>query len=234
VGIAKRIKRIVSANINDLIEKAEDPETMVDQLIREMDESTISLRAEVARTIATENRITLRLEDARKQVRTWQESSEKAVRDGNDNIARKAIAEKLEAERRFAELETQHKEASGLSRMLKGRLLELEGKTEEVRRKKETLVARKRSAQSQKKILSATESFVHISPKDHGSLSETETQNPFRFESLEDEVMQVEAEAEALKEVTTRKPSLHQVFENSEKKQQVEDQLRELKEKLKA
>ena len=45
--------------------------------------------------------------------------------------------------------------------------------------------------------------------------------------------MQVEAEAEALKEVTTRKPSLHQVFENSEKKQQVEDQLRELKEKLK-
>ena len=161
MGIAKRIKRIISANINDLIEKAEDPETMVNQLIREMDESIISLRAEVAKTIATEKRVAHRVEDARKQVRTWQESSEKAVRDGNDDIARKAIAEKLEADRSFAELKNQHKEASDLSRMLKGRLLELEGKTEEARRKKETLVARKRSAQS----LSNRELRPHISER---------------------------------------------------------------------
>ena len=232
MSIAERIKRIISANINDLIEKSEDPETILKQLIREMDENIVRLRAEVAKTIATEKRIARRMEDAKRQVQRWQESSEKAVRDGNDDIARKAIAEKLEEERRFAELEDQHKKASAMSKTSKEQLVELEGKTGEARRKKEALIARKRSAQAQKETLSAKESLARMSRKSHELLSETGS--PLAFESLENEVMQVEVEAEALKEVTTRKPSLHQVFENSEKKQQVEDQLRELKEKLKA
>ena len=54
MSIFKRIQRIISANINNLIERAEEPEVMLKQLIREMDESIVSLKMEVAKAIAAE------------------------------------------------------------------------------------------------------------------------------------------------------------------------------------
>ena len=105
MGFLNRIKRIISANIDHVIENADEPEVMIEQLIGEMDEGIMNLRMETARTIAGEKRLTRRMEDSLAKIRTWKEESERAVLEGNDALARKAIANRLGEERAFADLE---------------------------------------------------------------------------------------------------------------------------------
>ncbi len=233
MSMLQRIKRIVSANINHLVGKAEDPEMMIKELIREMDESIITLRTEVAKAIAAEKRIGRRIEDVQRKVQSWQENSEKAVRDGDDDLARKAIERKLDEENRLPALKNEHRKAVDVSRTMKEHLRKLEDKIQEARRKKEILIARKRSAEARRAMLSATENFAHMSRKSDILLTEVESLSPVSFESLEEEVTQLEVEAEAMHEIMDERPSLEQVFEESKKKEKIEAQLKEIKRRLK-
>jgi phage shock protein A len=133
MGMLKRIKQIVSANINHLIEKAEDPERMLKQLIREMDENIINLRMKVAKGIAAEKRLARRTEETKAAVQTWQNNSEAAVAEGDDDLARKAIARRLYQESTLAELQEQHKKALAVSQTMKEHLRLLENKIQERR-----------------------------------------------------------------------------------------------------
>ena len=233
MSMLQRIKRIVSANINHLVGKAEDPEMMIKGLSREMDQSIITLRKEVAKAIAAEKRIGRRIEDVQRKVQSWQENSEKAVRDGDDDLARKAIERKLDEENRLPALKNEHRKAVDVSRTMKEHLRKLEDKIQEARRKKEILIARKRSAEARRAMLSATENFAHMSRKSDILLTEVESLSPVSFESLEEEVTQLEVESEAMHEIMDERPSLEQVFEESKKKEKIEAQLKEIKRRLK-
>lgn len=230
--ILQRIKRIISANINSLIDKAEDPETMLNQLIREMDESIIALRAEVAKAIAGEKRISRRINDTEKSVQVWQENSEKAVRDGCDDLARKALERRLQEQDKLPDLRQQHRKALNVCASLKEQLRVLEDKVQDARRKKEILVVRKRTAQAQQAILSATQTFSHAARRSDSLLTQFDVTMPVSVEFLEDEVIQLEADVEALGEAMGTEPSLEQVFEKSKAKERIDRELEELKRKV--
>jgi phage shock protein A len=233
MAIISRIKRIISANINNMIEKAEDPEALLKELIREMDDNIIKLRNEIVKAIASEKRLARQVEGVQKKVQTWQENSEKAVRDGNDELARKALGRKITEERKLPDLMEQHQRAVGSSASLKEQLRLLEDKVQDARRKNEILVARKRSAQAHQSLLTATQNFAAAARKSDALLAEAHLLTPGAFESIEDEVLRLETEAEAMQEIMHQEPSLEEVFERSKTNEAIERQLEELKNKFK-
>jgi phage shock protein A len=230
--IISRIKRIISANINNMIEKAEDPESLLKELIREMDENIIKLRNEIVKSIAAEKRLARQVEDVNKKVQIWQENSEKAVRDGNDELARKALGRKLVEERKLPELVAQHNRTLESSKTLKDQLRLLEDKVQDARRKNEILIARKRSAQAHQSLLTATQNFAAVARKSDAILAEAHLLTPGAFETLEDEVLRLETEADAMREIMHQEPSLEEVFERSRTDEAIERQLQELKNKF--
>jgi phage shock protein A len=165
MDIITRIKQVVSANIDALIEKAEDPETTIEQIIRDMDKAISDLKMEVARTIATEKRLARRIQESEGKIQSWQEESENAVMEGDDGLARKAIAKRLEEEKVLAELKDQHQRAADVSQTMKDHLRHLEDKTEHAKRQKEILIARKRMADAQKSVMNNSSRLQAVSRK---------------------------------------------------------------------
>src|SRR5437879_1200170 len=107
MGIFKRLQDIVSANLNDMVEQWEEPEPMLRQAVREMESAIGESKGEVARAMASEKLVLRDLEENRRQVRDWQERAEQALRAGDEGLARRALARRLEYEKIGAALEDQ-------------------------------------------------------------------------------------------------------------------------------
>jgi len=230
--IISRIKRIVSANINNLIEKAEDPETMLKQLIHEMDENIINLRNESIKALAMEKRFSRQIEALNKKIQTWQENSEKAVRDGDDTLARKALERKLQERRYLPDLLQQYTNAQEENIALKEQLRLLEDKVQEARRRKEILVARKRRAQNKQATALAARNFAEAAHKSNVLLTETDWERYGADLTFEDRILELETEAEAMKEILKQEPTLEDVFDKAKTKEEIERQLQEIKDKV--
>lgn len=226
MGVLKRVKRIISANIHHLIESAEEPEAAIEQLLTEMDEGIMNLRKEAARAIAVEKRLARRIEEMRARIQGLNEDSERAVKESNDDLARKLLAERFDEQRVLDELEVQHEKASTVSDAMKVELSSLEKKIEDARRQKEALTTRKRSAEAEKSSLSGhRESAASL-------LARTQTETFSEIEALEDEVLEMEDETEALREVMKTKPTTEQTLEDAAREEDIERVLREIRERL--
>lgn len=94
MGIMERFKDIMSANINALLDKAEDPEKMIDQYLRNMESDLGKVKAETASVIAEESRAKRALDECNANIAKMQTYAEKAINAGNDNDARQFLAQK--------------------------------------------------------------------------------------------------------------------------------------------
>lgn len=110
MGIIQRFKDIMSANINALLDKAEDPSKMIDQYLRNLESDLGKVKAETASIMAEEKRAKRELDECVAEVGKLQMYAEKAVAAGNDADARqfliqkKALAEKQQALQQAYEL----------------------------------------------------------------------------------------------------------------------------------
>ena len=91
MGIVNRISTIVKANLNDLLDRAENPEVMLDQYIRDLENAVAEAREELINAMADEKRLAAKLEERNRQVRMWQANAEQAVQLGKDEAARSAL-----------------------------------------------------------------------------------------------------------------------------------------------
>ena len=146
-NIFKRINDIISANINDLIDRVEDPERMIKQIIREMEESINRAKEGVIDAIASEKRLQKDLEHHRRQSAEWLHKAEEALNAEQDDLARMALTRKKEHDNILKALEPSWESAKATSEHLKAQLHALEAKLEEARRKRSSLVARQRAAE---------------------------------------------------------------------------------------
>lgn len=189
MNIFKRISDIVSANLNDLVEDYENPEQMLRQAIREMEDAISRARPDVAKAMANEKTISKELSANQAQVKTWETRAVAAVDAGDDALARKALERKREYEKIVAALQDQHVAASEASQALRRQLEAMEAKLADAQRRLSTLAARSRAAEIRTKM--ATADVAQLDEDDAFA----------KFERLSKKVETAEAEAEAMAEL---------------------------------
>lgn len=94
VSILKRFSDIMSANINSLLDKCEDPAKMVDQILRNLNDDLGKVKAETASIMAEETRAKRELDDCNKEIAKLLEYAKRAVEAGNDDDARLFLSKK--------------------------------------------------------------------------------------------------------------------------------------------
>jgi phage shock protein A len=231
MGIFKRLKDIITANIGDMLDKIEDPEHAIDQMIKEMEESILDLRKQTAAAIASSKMNAKKLEETLQEKSKWQKNAELAVTEGQDDLARKALAKKHEIDELVSQLNKQQEDEDNIIANMKSDLHLVEEKVQEARRKREILLMKKRATDSKKKML---ESKEKAQATFNGSASNII--NGFdSFSKYEDKIDRELAEIEARTELngTDKNVSLEKEFEHLQKDDDVEDELAALKKKIK-
>src|SRR3954449_7749966 len=92
MGMLDRVSTILRANINDMLDRAEDPEKMIRQLLQDMENQLIQVKTQVAASIADEQRLKERWQQNQQQANEWQGKAELAVAKGQDDLAKEALA----------------------------------------------------------------------------------------------------------------------------------------------
>lgn len=153
MGLFRRFGDIVSANLNDLVDRFEDPEKMLRQAIREMEEAVASALNGAAKVVANEKLLAQQLAENRRQAEHWHERACQAVRDGDDQRARRALVRKAEHEQLIPALEDQKTATQQAGRKLRRQIDGMRARLAEAKRKLATLSARNRAAESRRKLL---------------------------------------------------------------------------------
>jgi phage shock protein A len=189
MGILDRMALVIKSNLNSLINKAEDPEKMLDQILIQMRQQLMEAKREVAVTIADEKRLGMQLEAELEQVREWERRAVLSVQKGEDDLAREALRRKAEHEQIAIGYKKQWDAQKASAENLKNALRALSQKIEEAGRKKNLLIARQKRAEAQKHIhevmtgLSDTSAFEN-------------------FDRMSTRVEQLEAQASAALEIS--------------------------------
>ncbi len=219
-SIFKRISDVISANLNDLIDRVEDPERMIKQIIREMEENIGKAKAGVIEAIASEKQLQKDLEQHRRQSAEWQKKAEEALQVNKEELARAALMRKKEHDNIIKALEPSWAAAKNTSERLKTQLHALEAKLEEARRKRSTLVVRQRAAEARQHMDKTLANF------------QTGLDAQANFARMEDKVAEMEARVEAAAELSGDASQLEKDFLAMEVEQEVEDELAALKKKV--
>ncbi len=188
MGLFKRFKDALRANINELISKAENPEKMLNQIIMDMNEHLIEAKKSVASAIADEKRMERQMNDNRGKAQDWEDKAILAVKVGKDDLAKDALLRKEEYDTHARELEPQWNAQAESVNQIKESLKQLQRKIEEAQRKKNLLIARAKRAETQKKIQSMA-----------GSIADSTAFEA--FDRMASKVEQIEAEADAVSEL---------------------------------
>jgi phage shock protein A len=192
MGLFQRISDIISANLNEMTEGFEDPERMLKQAIREMEQSIADATQETAKVLANEKLLAKELANNERQADDWRKKAEQAVSAGDDNLARKALSRKQEHQKLVTALQDQVTSAQDASRTLKHQLEGMQAKLAEAKRNLATLSARQRAADFKKKM------HTNEVALETGAASDDAFA---KFERMREKVERAEAEAEALAEL---------------------------------
>ena len=151
MGILDRFTSIVKANINELLDKAEDPEKMVDQYLREMTESLAEVREATAGVMAEEKRCKKLLDENREETEKHEELARKALAAGNEADARVFLAKKQELAGRAEGLTVAYEGAKANADKMRQMHDKLVADIEELNARKATIKAKAAVAKTQAK-----------------------------------------------------------------------------------
>ena len=152
MGILDRFSTIVKANINALLDKAEDPGKMIDQYLTEMTESLAEVKRETAGVMAEETRTRSKVEANRAEVQKYADLAKKALQAGNEGDARVFIAKKQQLETAGQGLEEAYAVAKANAQKMREMHDKLVGDIEELKRRRETIKAKVAVARTQGKL----------------------------------------------------------------------------------
>jgi phage shock protein A len=216
MGILDRVSVLLRANMNDMIDRAEDPEKVVKQLIIDMNNQLLQVKTQVAASIADEKLLLQRYQDNEAKATDWQQRAELAVEKGQDDMAREALSRRNAFQQTADGFKTQYDQQSTEVEELKTALHQLEARIQEAQTKEELLIARSRRAKAE------TEIRTTLSGLNQNSALAS-------FDRIEEKVNQQEARAKALGELDT--DTTEHRFQLMEQETEVDKQLAALKEK---
>ncbi|MFC0272533.1 PspA/IM30 family protein [Metabacillus herbersteinensis] len=218
MSLFKRIRDNVMSNVNAALDKAEDPEKLLEQYLRDMSADILEAERAVAKQITVEKKFKMQLSDAEEMVEKRGEQALKALEAGNEDLARRALVDKQEYEKKLVELQGSYDAAKQNAEDLRSRLSEMKSEFEKMKHRKDTLKARASSAKAQKEMNQAMSSFGTDNARQG-------------FDRLEDKIMQLEAEAETSEDLRGSNKSLDDELE-SIGNPKIEDELAAMKAKI--
>jgi phage shock protein A len=214
MGIFTRFRDIVSSNISAMLDKAEDPEKLINLMIREMEDTLVEIKASCAGVMANAKKIQRQMEESSFRAGKWQDKAELAVSKNRDDLAREALMEK----RRFSELtsslERELTEHNALIDQYHADIQQLEDKLRSAREKQRILVQRHNHARDKKR---AQEEIRRMDSADA----------VVKFEEMENRIERMEAEADLVN--MAGKPALDADFEQLVVDEDIEKELQRLK-----
>lgn len=188
MGLFDRIMRVIRANLNNLVSRAEDPEKILEQTVLDMQEDLIQLRQAVAQAIATQKRTERQYSQATSTADEWYKRAQLAIQKGDDTLAREALTRRKSYQETATAMKTQLDQQETVVAQLKQNMMKLESKISEAKTKKDLYIARARSAKATQQI---NEMLGQVGTG--GAIA--------AFERMEEKVLQMEAQAEAVAEL---------------------------------
>ncbi len=183
MGVFTRFKDIISANINSMLDRAEEPEKMLRLMIQEMEETLIEIKASCAGLMADQKRITRDLDQSRDRMELWEGRAALAMDRGREELAREALIEKLEAQRLAEGLEREVDRFTILIEQAREDIELLEGKLESAKERQRSLA--KRQVRAGQRIQA------------RGNVTRAQSADVLkRFEQFEQRIERMEIEAE--------------------------------------
>lgn len=204
------------ANINALLEKAEDPEKMLKLIISDMEDALRKATSSTAKAIANARRLKAKYEQATELAKEWQVRAEEALKSGDEELAMKALEKKVEYEGQAQQYLKAYQEAEATVEKLRSQLEQLKAKLEEARTRYSTLIARKKAAEVQKSFAKYAGSFGN--------------EVFSKFDRMEEKILREEEEAEALVDLT--RDSVEKEYEEMLRKRKIQQELEALKKKV--
>lgn len=214
MGIMDRLSRLIRANVNDMIDKAEDPEKMLDQILRDMQSNITQARSQVAAMIAQEKELEADLNETRQLSAEWGQKAQRAVTAGKDDLAREALRRRRDNEENAKVYAQQYQAQQQMVEKLKAQLRQLESKYQATLSQRDSLIARQRRA---KALTQVTASVSTLSPLDPSA----------ELDRMERKIRSNEAHAAALTEMADE--SYDAQFRELDYDTDIESQLEALK-----
>jgi len=214
MGIFSRITDIVNANINALLEKAEDPEKMIRLMIQEMEDTLVEVRSQAVRTIADKKELERKLKTLGTKRAHWEEKATFALRKSREDLAKSALVVKHKLEEQASALRDELLLVEESLDRHDADLAQLQAKLNEAKARKKSLELRMKNAKGRVKIRQT----LHDGRVDD-ALN--------RYESLERRIDDLEANAEVYD--LGKSKTLEEEFEDLEAEAEIEADLERLK-----
>lgn len=218
MGIFGRIADVFKSNVNDALDKVEDPEKMIKQMVIEMEESVNKTTLAVAQAIANEKSLEKKLEKAKLDSKEWEQKAMQALQAGREDLAKLALEKKAIADRNAADLGPISTQARETSNKLRQQLNALKSKLDEAKSRQSTLIARSQAAKAQKQI---SQSMSGVGSDAFG-----------KFDKFEGKIEKLEAEAQAFDELAGANTQLEDEFKKLSSSTTVDTDLLALKAKM--
>ncbi len=144
MGLLERVSTLIRANINDMVDRAEDPEKMIKQVILDMENQYLQVKTQVAVSIADQHMLEKKWRENEDSGKDWMRKAETAVDKSKDDLARAAL-DRFQTSQRLAQSYREQVDDQKLQvETLKGALVKLEQKLDEAKSKRDLLLARHR------------------------------------------------------------------------------------------
>jgi phage shock protein A len=217
MGIFSRFTDIINSNINNILDKAEDPAKMVRLIIQEMEDTLVEVRSSSAKTLADKKELTRRVTRFENEAQQWQEKAELALSKDREDLARAALQEKQKSSDNAQTLlqDLMHTEEHIIK--LQSEISQLQDKLADAKSRQKAIIIREKTVNSRLKVKKNIDSN-----KVNDALS--------RFDRYERKIDDLEGQVESY---DLGSKSLADEISELESDEKVDDELASLKAKMK-
>lgn len=217
MSIFSRFTDIVNANLNALLDKAEDPQKMVRLIIQEMEDTLVEVRSSSAKTLAEKKELTRHLGQLERESQDWEQKAELALSKERDDLARAALLEKKKLQETIDSVQREIERVDEHVDRLSDEISQLQEKLSDAKARQKSILMRQRTASSRLSVKSKLDS---------GKVDEAMQ----KFDRYEAKIEGIEAQVDAY---DLGRKTLSDEFKALESESEVDDELAALKQRVK-
>lgn len=188
MAIFQRIGDLIRANVNDLLDRAEDPEKMVKQIIVDMQEELEKCTSALGQAMGSQRMMKKNMDAALSEAASWEQKAKMALQSGNSDLAKQALERKVAADKNAEQYKQMFDQAAAQVNTIKDQVDALKIKLDEAKSRQSMLIARSKMADAQQSMA-----------KTLGDMDSASAFN--KLDKLEEKIAEKEAQADAFSDL---------------------------------